>query len=164
MIVFITAGIWHGANLTFLLWGMLHGICMCVETLIFSKKKDGKKRLPAPFGWIATMFIVVIGFVIFRADSVTYGISYIGRMFAFDVSSVSSAVTLSILTPVMIFTLVAAFIACCPVVQLIGKKTENTASGPVWSALSYVLSVLLFTACIMTLAADSYNPFIYFRF
>ena len=166
MVVFITTGIWHGASLTFILWGFMHGVCMSAETLIFPKNKDGKKRktLPAPIGWILTMVIVVTGFVIFRSDTVRYGISYIGRMFAFVTDKASYAVTMSILTPVMIFTLAVSAIACCPVAGYIQKKTKNTASGPLWSAAAYILSILLYVLCIMTLASDSYNPFIYFRF
>lgn len=166
MVVFITTGIWHGANLTFILWGFIHGVCMSFETLVFPKKKDGKHRghLPAPIGWIVTMLIVITGFVIFRSDTVRYGISYIGRMFSFVTDGASYGIMMSNLTPVTVFTLAAAVIACCPVACFIRKKTQNTASWPVWSSVGYILSIVLYILCVMTLAADSYNPFIYFRF
>ena len=165
MIVFITTGIWHGANMTFILWGLMHGVCLSAETILFSGKKEKKDRhLPAPIGWLVTMFIVIIGFVIFRSDSVSYAFSYIGRMFAFVTDSASYGIMMSVLTPVMIFTLAASVVACCPVTAFVQKKTKNTPSWPVWSSLSYILSIALYIMCVMTLAANSYNPFIYFRF
>ena len=71
MIVFICTGIWHGANFTFLIWGILHGVFMCIETIVTKDKKDAGKHFNA-LAYIYTMLVVIIGFVIFRADSFIY--------------------------------------------------------------------------------------------
>lgn len=163
MIVFVCTGIWHGANLTFLVWGFFHGVLMSLETL-FVKKDSKPPKVLVPVVWLVTMIAVVIGFVIFRADNLAYGMSYIGRMFAFETANEGYRVLMSFLTPSMIVTLVAAVIACCPVVGFINRITEGKKINKVFDVAGYVLSLMLLVLCIMSLASNSYNPFIYFRF
>lgn len=163
MIVFVCTGIWHGANLTFLVWGFFHGVLMSLETL-FVKKDSKPPKVLVPVIWFVTMIAVVIGFVIFRADNLAYGMSYIGRMFAFETANEGCRVLMSFLTPSMIVTLVAAVIACCPVVEFINRITEGKKINKVFDVAGYVLSLMLLVLCIMSLASNSYNPFIYFRF
>ena len=163
MIVFVCTGIWHGANLTFLVWGFFHGVLMSLETL-FVKKDSKPPKVLVPVIWFVTMIAVVIGFVIFRADNLAYGMSYIGRMFAFETANEGYRVLMSFLTPSMIVTLVAAVIACCPVVGFINRITEGKKINMVFDVAGYVLSLMLLVLCIMSLASNSYNPFIYFRF
>lgn len=163
MIVFVCTGIWHGANLTFLVWGFFHGVLMSVETLLVKKDSKPPKAL-APVIWFVTMIAVVVGFVIFRADNLSYGISYIGRMFAFVSMDEGYRVLMSFLSPSMIVTLVVAVIACCPVVGFINKITAGKTINKVLDTTGYVLSLMLLVLCIMSLASNSYNPFIYFRF
>lgn len=163
MIVFVCTGIWHGANLTFIVWGFFHGVLMSIETLLV--KKDSKPpKVLVPLIWFVTMIAVVIGFVIFRADNLAYGMSYIGRMFAFEIANEGYRVLMSFLTPSMIVTLVAAVIACCPLVGFINKITEGKKINKVFDVAGYVISLMLLVLCIMSLASNSYNPFIYFRF
>ena len=163
MIVFVCTGIWHGANLTFLVWGFFHGVLMSVETLLV--KKDSKPpKVLAPVIWFATMVAVAVGFVIFRADNLAYGVNYIGRMFAFVSLNEGYRVLMSFLTPSMIVTFAVAVIACSPVVGFINKITEGKKVEKVLETGSYVMSLLLLMLCIMSLASNSYNPFIYFRF
>ena len=160
LIVFTATGIWHGANFTFIVWGLFHGVLMCIETLMKKYIENGKLKL---FKWLYTIFFVIIGFVIFRADSIGYAMAYIGRMFAGGKGAYSYRVLMSILRPEYIVTLAAALIAMCPVVPFIKKKTMGKSHNTV-QALSYAASFGLYFLCILTLAADSYNPFIYFRF
>ena len=163
MIVFVCTGIWHGANLTFIVWGFFHGVLMSIETLLV--KKDSKPpKVLVPLIWFVTMIAVVIGFVIFRADNLAYGVSYIGRMFAFETANEGYRVLMSFLTPSMIVTLVTAVIACCPLVGFINKITEGKKINKVFDVAGYVISLMLLVLCIMSLASNSYNPFIYFRF
>lgn len=154
LIVFTCTGIWHGANFTFLVWGLMHGILMMVETLV-TKKKEQKFNF---FKWLYTMLFVIIGFVIFRADNIAYAFRYIGRMFAFVKIESSAIVLASVYTPIFIVTLVIAIIASTPLFKKIVMKYE------IAGYISYAITLLLLVLCIMSLAADSYNPFIYFRF
>ncbi len=168
MIVFTCTGIWHGANLTFVLWGFLHGTLMCAETLLTRGKKTAGRASERsafnPLKWIYTILFVILGFVIFRSDTVGYAFAYIGRMFAFVRLDGALSVMLSCLTPLFIVSLAAAVAACCPAVPFLKAKLSGTKAAPYVSAACYVLAIGLYLLCVMTLAADSYNPFIYFRF
>ena len=73
-------------------------------------------------------------------------------------------VTLSILTPVFITTFAAAVVIMFPVVPAIKKRLDGRPSYTVVNTLCYIAMFGLYFLCVMTLAADSYNPFIYFRF
>lgn len=158
MIVFICTGIWHGANLTFLVWGFYHGVLMSVETA--TTKKDTKPPKPmVPVIWFVTMVMVIVGFVIFRSDNISYAVQYIGKMFAFAGTDDGMRVLISFLTPSFIATFVISLVACCPVKELFRKKCKR-----VFEVGSYVVSLVLFALCVLSLASNSYNPFIYFRF
>ena len=161
MIVFTCTGIWHGANVTFIVWGVMHGILISVETLIFKKKEQDKFNV---FKWIYTMIFVIVGFAIFRADDIAYAMSYVGKMFSFNSFAAARAVGLSFLTPYFITILVLAAIACTPVCRYIADKTKNPKIYNVINSGSYVVVAVLLLLCIMNLASTSYNPFIYFRF
>ena len=161
MIVFTCTGIWHGANVTFIVWGVMHGILISVETLIFKKKEQDKFNV---LKWIYTMIFVVVGFAIFRADDIAYAMSYVGKMFSFNSFAAARAVGLSFLTPYFITILVLAAIACTPVCRYIADKTKNHKIYNVINYGSYVVVAVLLLLCIMNLASTSYNPFIYFRF
>lgn len=163
MIVFLCTGIWHGANLTFLVWGAFHGVLISIETLFYKKDRPVRKIL-LPIKWLYTILAVIIGFVIFRADSLSYGWDYIVKMFSFSVSESGRMVLLSIITPSFIVTLILAIVASCPWVKFIRNKTQGTKVYPVLSSAGYVATGVLLFMCMLTLAADSYNPFIYFRF
>ena len=163
MIVFICTGIWHGANLTFIVWGAFHGALLSIET-IFSRKNRKTVKGLIPLKWIYTIFCVIIGFVIFRADTLKYGFEYIGRMFSFTVTDEGIRILLSHMTPSFICTMVAAVIACVPWVPIVRSKISKGKSYRVVSAVCYAVSMVLLFLCVLTLAGDSYNPFIYFRF
>ena len=161
MVVFLCTGIWHGANFTFIVWGVFHGILMSIETLLVKKKTEPRFNL---LKWIYTMFFVIIGFVIFRADTISYAAAYIGRMFSFTFDAGAQTVLLSIFTPVFIATLLIALVAAWPVIPAVKAKLSGSRHYGIVTAAGYVFTFLLYMLCVMTLAANSYNPFIYFRF
>ena len=163
MIVFLCTGIWHGANMTFVVWGFFHGILISIETILHKKDKKTPKAL-VPFKWLYTMLAVVIGFVIFRADGLKYGLGYIGQMFAGGTMDSAYTMMMSLLTPTFILTFVAGLIAACPIVPFIKRKIQNTKVYGAVNVAVYVVTLVLYVLCVMTLASDSYNPFIYFRF
>lgn len=155
MVVFLLTGIWHGANFTFILWGVMHGVLLSVETAFKGHVENGKLR---PLKWLYTVLFVCIGFVIFRSDDIVYAFSYIGRMFAFSNSASSMITMMSLLKPEFIVTLVVSIFACTPIIAYVKRKSQ------VMNALGYVASFGLYFLCVLSIAANSYNPFIYFRF
>ena len=166
-IVFFLTGLWHGANWTFVIWGLFHGF--------FSSLEDGIKRLqrlPRVLGHIYTMLVVIIGFVIFRADNLGYAFSYIGKMFSgSDFSSLQVSHTVQQLTPFFIVMLVAAVFFCGPAQSIAEKIRRKSGDESVVSTRAQVLQSVLFVIaaglllwCIIRLSGGAYNPFIYFRF
>lgn len=76
LLVFLLSGLWHGANWTFLVWGLLHGLLM-----VFERMTDRKiEKLPF-VGWIFTFLFVNVAWVIFRADSLTDAGLFFSRIF-----------------------------------------------------------------------------------
>ena len=163
--VFLCTGIWHGADWTFVVWGIYHGVLTMLETVLVKDKKDknaGKEADSARsvirvLGHIYTLLAVMIGFVIFRADSMRQAVHFIASMFSFGATAVGTMTAVSVMSPLFIITLIIAAVACTPVLRMLPKNA-------VTRLLGMVLTIILYMLCIMEIAAGSYNPFIYFRF
>lgn len=83
-IVFLLTGIWHGANWTFILWGIWHGLFIIMERFLGLGKDDGNGRLL----WLRHVYTIlafVIGWTMFRAETVQEGIGFIETMFLFRI-------------------------------------------------------------------------------
>lgn len=168
IIVFFATGLWHGANWTFVIWGLWHGMFLLLEEFV-----PFLKKLPKVINHVYTMLVVTLGFVVFRADTITYGVSYIGKMFSgFNASTESLSLFVSELTPWFIVMLVIAIIGCAPIRPLTKLINEHShADGATLSTkwkviqvLLYVLAFVMLLWCIVRLSGTAYNPFIYFRF
>lgn len=166
IIVFFLCGLWHGANWTFVVWGLFHGAFSFFEEFV-----PAIKKLPRVILHIYTMLVVIVGFVIFRADSLTQAARFIREMFTgFTVTSASTSFALQQLTPYFVVMLVAAVIFCGPIRPVVERlrsvsgreqfaKRERTVQG-----VLYGIAFVLLLWCILRLSGGSYNPFIYFRF
>ena len=163
IIVFFFTGLWHGANLTFIIWGLWHGLFLLIEEYV-----PVLRKLPKVIAHIYTMLIVILGFVVFRADTLSFGFTYIGSMFSgFNISGRSLSLSLEQLTPWFIFVFVIAVVGAAPMRRLSEKIKrnlygENTLTKG-WSIVNislYVLSLLGLVLCILRLSSGSYNPFI----
>lgn len=160
--VFLCTGIWHGADWTFVVWGIYHGVLTMLETVFVKDKNAGKaaesaKPVIRVLGHIYTLLAVMIGFVIFRADSMRQAVHFIVSMFSFGATAVGTMTAVSVMSPLFIITLIIAAVACTPVLRMLPKNA-------VTRLLGMVLTIILYMLCIMEIAAGSYNPFIYFRF
>lgn len=157
MIVFLCTGIWHGAAVNFLFWGVYHGFFLMLEEYIpwIGKKGSAVKSF---FQHVYALLVVCIGFVFFRAETMAQGCFWVRKMFTgFGWNASAMSFALQQMTPVFLVTLAGALIACCPVKKLISEKKWY---GPV----AYVCSLTGLVICILSLASGTYNPFIYFRF
>ena len=156
LLVFFCTGLWHGANWTFVLWGLYHGLFLTLET-IFPRK--GKKSL---FGHLYVLLVVCVGFVLFRSDSVGQAGRMLAAMFTgvmFN-AGVAAAATAP-LNGLFFAALAAAVIGSLPV----GDWARRRLGQRSWTRpLSYAASVLLLVLCLLSLSGGTYNPFIYFRF
>ena len=158
-IVFAATGFWHGASWNFLVWGLFHGLFMIIERLGFGKIL---KKLPKIVGWLYTMLVVLIGWVFFRAETLTDAFEYLGAMFSFSGGLVNAAAQFSNLS---FFIAIIAIILCVPVYPFVKKKAEATVIGArVFMAAETVLMAVLIVLSVIFLTGSDYNPFIYFRF
>jgi alginate O-acetyltransferase complex protein AlgI len=173
LIVFFFTGLWHGANYTFVLWGVYYGVLLFIEDLfrMASASVFNGKHVPKLIGHLYTLLVVCIGFVMFRADTVTQGFQVIGCMFTgwhFDSISVNYA--LQQCTPLFIFTVVIALIGQYPWLDRVksmaakANQGERSAVGGILDCMSYAAAFVLLALCILSLSSGTYNPFIYFRF
>ncbi len=168
IIVFFFTGLWHGANWTFVLWGLWHGLFLLIEEYV-----TVLKRLPRFVLRIYTLLVVCLGFVVFRADTLSQGLFLIRQMFtgtSFTAESVSFA--WQQLTPWTIVMFAAAVVFAAParpiadrIRVILGSTTERSRNKRRrLQGTACVVSVLLLCWCIVRLSGNTYNPFIYFRF
>ena len=166
VIVFFLTGLWHGANWTFVVWGLFHGFFLLLEEFL-----PVIKKLPKALRHVYTLLAVTIGFVIFRADNLGEAVLFVGKMFGgFDFSAATMSYTIQALTPWFIGMLLAAIIGCAPISKLadsiraLENKETLTKRENILQTATFALAVVLLMWCIIRLAGGSYNPFIYFRF
>lgn len=153
-VVWLLTGIWHGANWTFIVWGMGYFVLILIERA-FHKTACGK--MP---GHIWTMTWVILLWVVFRADSLATAGDYLAAMFGgrgkvWDLNA-ASAFSGSWLV------LVIAIIFAAPVGDFLAKKSKFIRRNR--RTLRYALAVPVFIICIAKCAVSAYNPFIYFNF
>ena len=82
MIIFVLSGFWHGAGLTFIVWGTMHGLLYVVTRAISGKNKT-RKLMPYPFALILTFIFVSLAWVFFRAETVQDAVTLISAMTRF---------------------------------------------------------------------------------
>ena len=160
--VFFLTGFWHGANFTFIVWGMLHGMCQMLETY---QVIPTKKKWFRPIGHIYTMLVVILAFVLFRADTLTQGFGLIKNMFTGHVGdNAVNAEIMSLMSLMFMVGLGFAILLSTPVFRVIREKVTATKGGAAYELVSYAGSLVIFALCILSLVSSRYNPFIYFRF
>ncbi|MDC7278970.1 MBOAT family protein [Butyrivibrio fibrisolvens] len=149
-VVFLLTGIWHGANWTFLVWGVVYGILLIFERLWFGKILD---KNPVKFLNRMLIFIVVtILWVVFRAPSVATAGTFISRMFVGGIKPINLVNQLSGLS-------VMAFICAC----LFGGFVQSHMSVKAVKGNAFVCLGLLLLS-LLFLVNGTYNPFIYYQF
>lgn len=173
LIVFFCTGLWHGANWTFIIWGLWHGFFIVTEDAakkLFGIGKHGKNRrnpVETVLKHLYTLLVVLIGFVIFRADNMGQAFSMIGAMFSGICASAQTGLLLAqCLTPLTMFALLLGLVGSTPVLPLVCRKAEQQ-TGSVYvclRVLSYAGALALLLVDILHLSAASYVPFIYFQF
>ena len=166
LIVFLISGIWHGANISFIVWGLLHGLLQVVER-IFDKAYG---RLIKPIKWLYTFGAVNALWLLFRSDSISQYKQILKKIIRIDDLSVSYGLMDAFAIPFrvlmgkgfppfesfeMILFTVSAFIICLIPVNNYRKETKT-------SLPNLILSVLAFTIGLFYLSKES--VFVYFNF
>ena len=159
--VFFCTGLWHGASLNFIVWGLINGGFMMLE----SYKLINTGKWLRPFRHIYALAVTILAFVFFRAEDLTTACRFIRHMFIPDGSSEKTAMFLAQLSPMYLMMLAAAVVFSTPVIPAIAAKAKKSGkAAAVCEVCSYAAAAVLFVICAVTLSSASYNPFIYFRF
>ncbi|TRZ78272.1 MBOAT family protein [bacterium] len=161
-IVFICTGIWHGANWTFLIWGLWHGMFIMIEKLTNIHKYEGGNRGINILLHMYTLFVVVMGWVFFRSDSIKHAGQLMLRLFGYGASK-GNVISYGsyIMTSKNLVVIILAIILSTPILKKLFEKLKTIKNGLI---IKNGLLVLLLTLCYVILSNATFNPFIYFNF
>lgn len=161
LIVFFCTGLWHGASLTFVAWGLYHGAFQFLED--FGRNRN--IRFPKWIGHIYLIVVVTIGFVLFRSDSFGQATLMIGQMFTgFHFEAEAMCLAAENLSANVIAAFFFGSLFAFPVSDAVADWSEKSLPKGFSDFVMYVVTLLLLILCMLQLAGRSYNPFIYFRF
>ena len=153
LVVWLLTGFWHGANWTFIFWGLLYFVLLVFEKYC-KKASDFFSR--HFIGHIYTLFFVNLLWVFFRASSIQNAFYYIGGMFG--VNSIANPVELSLLHTLPF--LVLCFIGCFPIKKCVEKYQGKTA----FEITKAIVLCALLVLCIVSISGSAFTPFIYGKF
>ncbi len=162
-IVFVATGLWHGAAFTFLFWGLYHGAFLVAERVLF--RGEAAKRMAL---WMRAFYllpVVVLGWVLFRADSLGGAVHYYQSMASIFASGAFAlpVVVEGALTPYTVLALgLGALSFVVPREPSLGVALFEADGRPRLAAAAYGGGVLVLASA-AALAAD-FSPFLYFRF
>ena len=165
LIVFIVTGFWHGASFNFLVWGLWHGVFLIIERVLKRNRKNHKQTSPpirSVLRHVLTLLIVLVGWVLFRAEGLGEAWIYIRIMFGLLQPENVGFTAWYYIDLKVIITLAIAVTASIPVFRTwFFRRAKDTL---VYQYASSIAVLLLFFISIVFVMSSSYNPFIYFRF
>lgn len=158
-VVWLLTGIWHGANWTFLVWGLFYFLLLALEKFLgVGKHWSGGLR------WSYTMLMITLGWVLFRADSLTAAVCYLQTMF-FPVAGWWDGLATLYLSENRVL-LPLAILFCAPVAPWwITRCSAKRGILALVREIGYAAALLtIFVLSAAFLIKGTYNPFIYFNF
>lgn len=158
-LVFLISGLWHGAAWTFVAWGAFHGFFLIADRLFLLRVYKTIGKYPSI---LITFVITLIGWVLFRSDSIGYALDFTARMFSF-----TSGPALFISQKVWVILVIGVFFGFWGAFGRIEKwqhrlfeKNQRLST----MVLMTTMSIVLFVISLAAITSSGFNPFIYFRF
>ncbi|MGH3718741.1 MAG: MBOAT family O-acyltransferase [Pseudonocardiaceae bacterium] len=171
-IVFALVGLWHGANWTFLLWGLYHGTVLVIERLVIERLVIERRR-----GWAVTaaapqrlvvrravtLLIVMIGWVLFRSPDVSTALVFLRHMAIPDLAGLTDVVGSSLTHQRLVILLLATLVFLLPAQPITGHYFESVPTRPATALRVGVMTVGLLYSTLLV-ATGTFSPFLYYRF
>lgn len=158
-IVWFCTGLWHGANWTFILWGLYYGCLLLLEKFFLREKLE---KLPKPISHIYTLLVVLIGWVFFMSPNITTAFSTLGKMISigtttfannqakFMLKSYFIVFALAILLSTKVYDKIQIFVY---------NQYKMKAVYTTWT-----IYIILLIVCIAFIVGGTYHSFLYFAF
>ena len=153
LIVWMLTGLWHGASVNFILWGLYYAVLLILEKLFLGRLTE---RLPGFLRLLMTLLIVAFGWGIFYYTDLGLWRAFVDRLFVYRADSVEALRYMQAYLPVSLVAVLAA--------SRLPKKALKKIRKSGFCFLEILLLAVLFILCTAALVSQSYNPFIYFRF
>ena len=161
LIVWFLTGIWHGAAYNFILWGLFIGVFLVIEKLWLSKYIS---KLPKVLRNIYVLFIIMISFIMFNAESINEAFFNIKGLFGLNKEVFINNYTIYYLKSYLIVLIIAIFGATPLFKNIIEKLKKSKCLNKIINILEPIFLVILLLLVTAYLIDSSYNPFLYFRF
>jgi alginate O-acetyltransferase complex protein AlgI len=171
--VFFLCGLWHGASWTFILWGLYHGAFLVVERMGLGKLLE---RTWAPVRHVYTLLVVMVGWVLFKAATLSQALAFLGAMVGLSHGTGIRYNPSLYLNVQVTGILIAGLLASLPVLPWLAGWRDRLslamekrgglalAVEPVLAFVPVIALAFLLLVSAMFLAGGTYNPFIYYRF
>ena len=153
LLVWALTGLWHGAAWNFVLWGLYHGLILLGEKFLLKKKE-----LPKVPGHILTLLLVLIGWVLFSANSLPEAVTAIIAMAGFAEKGLGDLTAVCYLASYGACLILGIF-CCLPAAERIKTMLLNRNK-----VLLACVSIAILGLSVVYLVTENYNPFLYFRF
>ena len=160
--VFFLCGLWHGARWTFVVWGLFHGLFLVVERLGLGERLATAPRV---VGHAYLLLVVMIGWVFFRAETLSGAIGMLRAMVGLGGGGPTAYAPTWYLTKELLVCAAAGILGSTPIIPSLSRWLEEAQGLRRFASMAETASLLvLLVASITLIAARTYNPFIYFRF
>lgn len=161
IIVFFLTGIWHGASWNFVIWGLYHGLFLILERLGLDKIFS---RLPRALRHLYTLFIVMVGWVIFRIEDFVFLKRVLLKMFFIDRGYIFVYSIGYFVSNYIGLVILAGMVCSFPVYLRLKEKISLPTTGVSYRLSADFVYLAVFILSIAVMASSTFNPFIYFRF
>lgn len=158
-IVWFCTGLWHGANWTFILWGLYYGCLLLLEKFFLREKLE---KLPKPISHIYTLLVVLIGWVFFMSPNITTAFSTLGKMISIGTTTFANNQAKFMLKSYFILFVLAILLSTKVYDRIqifVYNQYKMKAVYTTWT-----IYIILLIVCIAFIVGGTYHSFLYFAF
>ena len=158
-IVWFCTGLWHGANWTFILWGLYYGCLLLLEKFFLREKLE---KLPKPISHIYTLLVILIGWVFFMSPNITTAFSTLGKMISIGTTTFANNQAKFMLKSYFILFVLAILLSTKVYDRIqifVYNQYKMKAVYTTWT-----IYMILIIVCIAFIVGGTYHSFLYFAF